>query len=88
MKFDPSNPIIQLCMKGMALEESGNLDDAIETFLKAWNQTSDDYERFIVAYHLGLRQNNVDDKLKWMEKSLALALKINDDDVKDRKSVV
>ena len=82
MKFDPSNSIIQLCMKGMALEESGNLDDAIETFLKAWNQTSDDYERFIVAYHLGLRQNNVDGKLKWMAKSLALALKINDDDVK------
>ena len=64
MKFDPSNPIIQLCMKGMALEESGNLDDAIEAFLEAWNQTSDDYERFIAAYHLGLRQNNVDDKLK------------------------
>ncbi|SDQ34978.1 NAD(+)--rifampin ADP-ribosyltransferase [Carnobacterium viridans] len=82
MKFDPSNPIIQLCMKGMALEESGNLDDAIEAFIEAWNQTSDDYERFIAAYHLGLRQNNVDDKLKWMEKSLALALKINDDDVK------
>lgn len=82
MKFDPSNSIIQLCMKGMALEESGNLDKAIETFLKAWNQTSDDYERFIVAYHLGLRQNNVNDKLKWMEKSLAYALKINDDNVK------
>lgn len=82
MKFDPSNPVIQLCMKGMALEESGNLDDAIEIFLKAWNQTSNDYERFIVAYHLGLKQNNVDDKLKWMKKSLALALKINDDDVK------
>ncbi|AGY80809.1 NAD(+)--rifampin ADP-ribosyltransferase [Carnobacterium inhibens] len=82
MKFDPSNPIIQLCMKGMALEESGNLDDAIEAFIEAWNQTSDDYERFIAAYHLGLRQNNVDDKLKWMKKSLACALKINDDDVK------
>ncbi len=82
MKFDPSNLIVQLCMKGMALEESGNLDDAIEAFLEAWNQTSDDYERFIAAYHLGLRQNNVDDKLKWMKKSLAFALKINDDDVK------
>lgn len=82
MKFNPSNPIIQLCIKGMGLEESGNFDDAIEAFLKAWNQTSGDYERFIVAYHLGLRQRNIDDKLKWMEKSLALALKINDDDVK------
>ena len=32
MKFDPRNPIIQLCMKGMALEESGNLDDAMDVF--------------------------------------------------------
>ncbi|API88277.1 rRNA adenine methyltransferase [Marinilactibacillus sp. 15R] len=82
MKFDPSNPIIQLCMKGMALEESGNLDGAIEVFLKAWDQSRDDYERFIVAYHLGLRQKNADNKLKWMEKSLVFALKINDENVK------
>lgn len=82
MKFDPSNPIIHLCMKGMALEESGNLDGAIEVFLKAWDQSRDDYERFIVAYHLGLRQKNADNKLKWMEKSLAFALKINDENVK------
>jgi tetratricopeptide (TPR) repeat protein len=81
-KFDPRNPIIQLCMKGMALEESGNLDDAMDVFLKAWDQTSDDYERFIVAYHLGIRQKSVDDKLKWMEKSLGFALKINDENVR------
>ena len=81
-KFDPRNPIIQLCMKGMAMEESGDLDGAMDVFLKAWDQTSDDYERFIVAYHLGIRQENVDVKLEWMEKSLGFALKINDENVR------
>lgn len=81
-KFDPRNPIIQLCMKGMAMEESGDLDGAMDIFLKAWDQTSDDYERFIVAYHLGIRQENVDVKLVWMEKSLGFALKINDENVR------
>ena len=82
VKFDPRNPVIQLCMKGMVLEESGNLGDAINVFYEAWDQTSNDFEKFIVAYHLGLRQKNVYDKLKWMEKSLAFALKINDENVK------
>lgn len=81
-KFDPRNPIIQLCIKGIALEESGSFDDAIDVFYKAWDQTSNDFEKFIVAYHLGLRQKNVGDKLKWMEESLAFALKINDQNVK------
>lgn len=81
-KFDPRNPIIQLCIKGIALEESGSFDDAIDVFYKAWDQISNDFEKFIVAYHLGLRQKNVGDKLKWMEESLAFALKINDQNVK------
>lgn len=82
VKFDPRNPIIQLCMKGMALEESGNKDEAVETFQEAWNQTSNDFEKFIAAYHLGLRQNSTEEKLKWLQKSLAYAQKIDDENVK------
>src|SRR5699024_219721 len=82
MKFNPSNPIIQLCMQGMALEESGNLDDAMNTFMKAWEQSSDDYERFISAYHVGLRQKSAADQLKWLQQSLDFALKIDDENVR------
>lgn len=82
MKFDPNNAIIKLCMKGMALEDSGNYADASMTFRQAWEEAADDYERFIAAYHLARQQKEAGEKLKWMEKSLQCALKINDENVK------
>ncbi|CUH92966.1 hypothetical protein SD1D_1420 [Herbinix luporum] len=82
IKFDPNNPIIKLCMTGMGLEEGGNSDEALAMFQKAWEETRDDYERFIASYHLGRIQKSTIDKLKWMETSLHCALKINDENVK------
>ena len=73
MTFDPNNPVIQLCMQGMALEEKGQPIQAVETFQKAWQASHNDYERFISAYHLALRQEKTDDKIEWLEKSLSFA---------------
>lgn len=81
-KFSPANAVIKLCMKGMALEDSGNAKDATETFQQAWHGATDDYERFIAAYHLGRVQKSPAEKLEWMEKSLQCALEIDDEDVK------
>jgi tetratricopeptide (TPR) repeat protein len=82
IKFDPNNVVIKLCLKGMSLEDSGNIEDAITTFNKAWQEATDDYERFIAAYHLARLQKSVTDKLKWMKTSLQCALNINDVNVK------
>lgn len=81
IKFDPNNAIIKLCMSGMGLEDSGDSEDAITMFHKAWHEATDDYERFIASYHLARIQKSITDKLKWMETSLQCALKINDDNV-------
>lgn len=48
----------------------------------SWNEASDDFERFIAAYHLARQQKSITDKLKWMEASLQCALNINDENVK------
>jgi len=80
-KFDPNNVIIKLCMSGMSLEDSGNIEDAIMMFHQAWNEATDDYERFIAAYHLARQQKSIAEKLKWMETSLECALNINDENV-------
>ncbi|NLY80957.1 MAG: NAD(+)--rifampin ADP-ribosyltransferase [Lysinibacillus sp.] len=80
--FNPNNPINKLCISGMELEESGNSEGAITMFHKAWDEATDDYERFIASYHIARIQKSVTDKLKWMETSLQCALKINDDNVK------
>ena len=82
IKFDPNNVVTKLCMSGMNLECSGNIEDAITMFHKAWHESTDDYERFIAAYHLARLQKSIVDKLKWMETSLQCALNINDDNVK------
>jgi tetratricopeptide (TPR) repeat protein len=88
IKFDPNNAIIKLCMRGMELEDSGNSEDAITMFHKAWHEAKDDYDRFIASYHLARIQKSISDKLKWMETSLQCALKINDDNVKSAYSTL
>ena len=82
IKFDPNNVVIKLCMSGMGLEDSGDIEGAITMFRKAWHEATDDYERFIAAYYLARQQKSITDKLKWMETSLQCALNINDDNVK------
>lgn len=88
MKFDPNNAIIKLCLSGMNLEDKGNIKDATNMFNEAWHEDTNDYERFIAAYHLARLQKKVTDKLKWMETSLQCALKINDDNVESAYSIL
>jgi rifampin ADP-ribosylating transferase len=88
IKFDPNNVVIKLCMSGMRLEDSGDIEDAITMFHKAWHEATDDFERFIAAYHLARQQKSITDKLKWMETSLQFALNINDDNVKSAYSTL
>jgi len=72
----------------MRLEDSGDIEDAITMFCKAWHEATDDYERFIAAYYLARQQKSITDKLKWMETSLQCALNINDDNVKSAYSTL
>lgn len=88
IKFDPNNIVIKLCMIGMSLENSGNVEEASTMFHKAWNEATDDYERFIAAYYLARLQKSIADKLKWMKTSLQCALNINDDNVKSAYSTL
>lgn len=81
IKFDPNNIVIKLCMSGMNLECSGNIEDATTMFHKAWHESTDDFDRFIAAYHLARQQKSIIDKLQWMETSLKCARNINDDNV-------
>ncbi len=75
-------------MSGMGLEDSGNIEEAIKMFHKAWHEATDDYEKFIAAYHLARQQKSITEKLKWMETSLQCALKVNDDNVKSAYSTL
>jgi len=66
----------------MDLEGKNKPEEASRIFLQAWNEASDDFEKFIAAHYVTRHQKSVPDKLKWFEATLQLALKINDDYVK------
>lgn len=78
MEFDPNNKIIQRCLHGMNLEDEGKPEEAHKVFLQAWNEATNEFEKFIAAHYVARRQDNVADKLKWLATALQFALKIND----------
>jgi len=80
MEFDPRNNIVKLCIQGMDLEEKGKPEEASRLFLQAWSEATNDFEKFIAAYYVA-RQQNVPDKLEWLETALQFALKINNESV-------
>jgi hypothetical protein len=82
MEFNPNNHIVKLCLQGMGMEENGKPEEANKLFLHAWNEATNDFEKFLAAHYVTRYQNNVSDKLKWLETSLQFALKMNNDAVK------
>ncbi|HEX7903891.1 MAG TPA: NAD(+)--rifampin ADP-ribosyltransferase [Chitinophagaceae bacterium] len=81
MEFNPNKNVIKLCIEGMGMEEKSKPEEASKLFLQAWNEATNDFEKFIAAYYVARHQKNVPDKLKWLETALQFALKINDDSV-------
>lgn len=82
MEFNPNNNVVKLCLEGMELEGRRNSEEASRLFLQAWKEATNDFEKYIAAYYVARHQNNVPDKLQWLETSLQFALKINNDAVK------
>jgi tetratricopeptide (TPR) repeat protein len=66
----------------MAMEEKDKPEEASKLFLQAWNEATNDFEKFIAAHYVARHQKNIPGKLKWLETALQLALKINNDTVK------
>jgi hypothetical protein len=82
MEFNPANKVIRLCIQGMEMEGKSEPEAASRIFVQAWNEATDDFEKFTAAYYVARQQKNVRDKLKWLEISLQFALRINDASVK------
>ena len=81
MEFNPNNNVIKLCIEGMAMEEKGDMEEASRLFFRAWNEATNDFEKFTAAYYVARHQKNASDKLKWLETALRSALRINDPSV-------
>lgn len=82
MEFSPDNAIVKLCLQGMAMEEQAKLSEANNLFNEAWNEATNDFEKFLAAHYIARTQTNIPDKLKWLQTALRCALEINSYSVK------
>ena len=82
MSFDPGNNIVQLCAKGMQLEGEGKPAEASQVFQQAWDEASNDLEKFIAAHYVARHQQTVEDKLDWDTRALNHALQVTDETMK------
>lgn len=82
MEFNPSNNIVKLCLQAMLMEEKNNLEEASRLFLQAWDEATNDFEKYIAAFYVARHQNNVSHQLKWLQTTLEFASNVNDDAVK------
>jgi tetratricopeptide (TPR) repeat protein len=81
MQFDPNNKIVILCAQGMKLEGEGKKEEALKFFRQAWDESTNDFEKFTSAHYVARHQDNIPDKLEWDKTALDLALKINDENL-------
>jgi hypothetical protein len=79
MEFNPNNNIVKLCLQGMGIEEKGKPEEANRLFLQAWNEATNDFEKFIAAHCVARYQKNTSEKLEWLKTALQFALKVDND---------
>jgi len=82
MKFDTDNAVVKLCIQGIALEGEGKPGLAADIFQQAWDQSTNDLERFTSAHYMARHQPGTSDKLAWDQLALDSALRITTDDIK------
>ncbi|MBX4204676.1 MAG: NAD(+)--rifampin ADP-ribosyltransferase [Candidatus Doudnabacteria bacterium] len=81
MQFSPTNNIVKLCLQGMGMEDKGKPEEASKLFLQAWDEATNNSEKFLAAFYISRHQKNTSDRLKWLTTALQLALELNDHSV-------
>jgi hypothetical protein len=61
--FDPDNPVVALCAKGMAAE--GTPAEARRLFEQAWSARRDDFDAAVAAHFLARHQPTPVETLRW-----------------------
>ena len=80
MLYDPSNPTVQRCVKGIETELSGDLGKAAGFYQEAWQLSANDLEHATSAHYLARVQTDPAEGLRWNLLALEYAEKINSKD--------
>ncbi|MHB1163521.1 MAG: rRNA adenine methyltransferase [Minisyncoccota bacterium] len=80
--MDKDNEIIEFVHVGMLREHEGDALGAQESFMQAWSEASNDWEKCIAAHFVARNQANPEDGLKWNLEALDRANKAHDDRIR------
>ncbi|WP_153798686.1 rRNA adenine methyltransferase [Foetidibacter luteolus] len=83
MLYNPDNPVVQLCVKGIQKEYAGNFDQAAKLYREAWDLAADAFESFTAAHYMARIQNSVYDTLKWNLFAYQLATQVVQPDISE-----
>lgn len=81
MPFSPTNPVVRRCLQGLQAEAAGRADDARANFHGAWQDATDDQERFLAAWHVARLEGDPGARLAWLTQALQLAAALADPSV-------
>lgn len=70
------------------MEEQGDSERTMTVFMEALNGSANDYEKFVVTYQIAKYEKNIQEKLKWLEKTLQYAIKLEDCGVSSTLSTI
>jgi tetratricopeptide (TPR) repeat protein len=79
--MDANNPVVRLCAEGMQLEKAGRREQAALIFARAWQQSTDDFEKCIAAHYVARVQSTPAENLRWNLESLEHADALDDERV-------
>lgn len=65
MLYDPTNPVVQLCVRGIEMEHAGDLAQAGEIYRQAWEEASCPLEACTAAHYLARLQTDPGESLRW-----------------------
>ncbi len=82
MEFSPNNTVIQRCMQAMTAAAKGEQQEAARLLLQAWQEATNDYEKFIAAHLAGRQEQDTHEQLKWFNIALDAAGKADSISVK------
>jgi rifampin ADP-ribosylating transferase len=88
MDFSASNHVVNLCLQGMNREETGRPEEAASLFLQAWQQATDDFEKYLSAYYVARQLKNASGKVQWLHTAVEFASRVDDYAVKSAFSAI
>ncbi|HEV2353913.1 MAG TPA: rRNA adenine methyltransferase, partial [Puia sp.] len=80
MLYDPSNPMVRLCVEGMETEWRGEAEKAAALYHEAWALAANELEYATAAHYLARVQTDPAEALRWNLLALEYAEKLTDDE--------